>query len=260
MNATVLFSIVPLSLLFVFTVVLLLAAAEVGSWTSRCCVKVREHDSPVGSMVAALLGLLAFMLAFTFGMTTTRFDQRRQLVIDEANAISSAFLLSTLRKDGSFPKIQEALREYLNLRLNVTRENVAARLAQSDVVFHRLWSLAKELMNEKRESDLRTSLIGSINQLANIQRTRATVAIQYRIPGSMWLSLYSLAVISMLAIGYQVGTTGAKRLWAMPVLVLAFALVLSMIADFDRPTNGQLRIGDEPLRQVGKMMESIGNK
>ena len=60
MNATVLFSIVPLSLLFVLTVALLLAAAEVGSWTSRCCVKVREHDSPVGSMVAALAKFYPF--------------------------------------------------------------------------------------------------------------------------------------------------------------------------------------------------------
>ena len=88
----------PLWGLFLTIVVLVLAAIEggyrLGSYRHR--QEGREKEAPVGAMVGATLGLLAFMLAFTFGMAASRFDTRKQLVLDEANAIGTTYLRTAM--------------------------------------------------------------------------------------------------------------------------------------------------------------------
>ena len=59
----------------------------------------QELEAPVGAMVGATLGLLAFMLAFTFGSAADRFDSRKQLLLDEANAIGTAYLRAGMLPD-----------------------------------------------------------------------------------------------------------------------------------------------------------------
>jgi hypothetical protein len=77
---------------------------------------------------------------------------------------------------------------------------------------------------------------------------------QYRIPGGIWLGVFLLALISMLAVGYQVGMSGVRRLRGAPVLVLAFSSVIYMIADIDRPGAGSLRVSLQPLVDVQQSM------
>jgi uncharacterized protein YqgC (DUF456 family) len=81
----------PLWLLFLLTLAITAASVEAGAWFVKISLrkKGKEPAAPVGSLVAAVLGLLAFILAFTFGMTASRFDARRQLVLEESNAIGT---------------------------------------------------------------------------------------------------------------------------------------------------------------------------
>ena len=96
-SATIL-DVLPLWGLFLTIVLLVLAAIEagyrLGSYRHRYAG--REKEAPVGAMVGATLGLLAFMLAFTFGMAASRFDTRKQLVLDEANAIGTTYLRTAM--------------------------------------------------------------------------------------------------------------------------------------------------------------------
>ena len=95
---TTVLDVLPLWGLFLAIVVLVLAAIEggyrLGSYRHR--QSGREKEAPVGAMVGATLGLLAFMLAFTFGMAASRFDTRKQLVLDEANAIGTTYLRAAM--------------------------------------------------------------------------------------------------------------------------------------------------------------------
>jgi len=92
----------PLGALFLTILVLVLAAIEGGYRLGRYrhSQSDREKEAPVGAMVGATLGLLAFMLAFTFGMAASRFDTRRQLVLDEANAIGTTYLRTAMLPEG----------------------------------------------------------------------------------------------------------------------------------------------------------------
>src|SRR5262245_15814690 len=77
----------------------------------------REGETPVSAIVAALLGLLAFLLAFTFGMAASRFDTRRELVLDEANAIGTTYLRAALLPEPHRKETRTLLRDYVDVRL-----------------------------------------------------------------------------------------------------------------------------------------------
>ena len=76
-----------------------------------------EKEAPVGAMVGATLGLLAFILAFTFGMAFDAFHARKQAVVDEANAIRTAYSLTGVIPEPHRTEVRKLLREYVEERL-----------------------------------------------------------------------------------------------------------------------------------------------
>ena len=104
------------------------------------------------------------------------------------------------------------------------------------------------------DSELRSLFIASLNELIDLHQSRKTVGLQYRIPGTVWLAVYLLSVLSMLTVGYQVGMSGTRRLRGTPVLAAAFSLVILMIADIDRPGEGLMRVSQQPIADVQQMM------
>lgn len=248
------FDSLPLTWFFFLTAGLLMAAVELGTWFARKNNKRDEHQSPVESLVTATLGLLAFILAFTFSMTNVRFDQRRQLVLDEANAIRSLYQTASLVEAPEASQIQRLLRDYLQNRLELNRSNLAERLAKSAIIQGELWKQMASLNRKRVEPDLKGTLVGNLNQLMSLHQSRKTVGLTYRIPPGIWASLFALSLIAMLTIGYQVGILSRRRVLGMPALVLAISLVIYMIADTDRPGEGQFKIGDDSLRDVQSLM------
>src|SRR4051794_17414941 len=87
---------IPLWLLFVLTTLLVVATIELGFLLGKT-VRRRtedEKESPVSAIAGTVLALLAFILAFTFGIVSDRYDARRALVRDQADAIRTSYLQS----------------------------------------------------------------------------------------------------------------------------------------------------------------------
>src|SRR6516162_6932392 len=110
---------IPLWALVGSTVVLTFLAVEAGFRVGRWRQRRAEHEreTPVGAIAAAILGLLAFLLAFTFGMAASRFENRRKLVLDEANAIGTTYLRAALVPEPHRTQIRTLLRDYVDVRL-----------------------------------------------------------------------------------------------------------------------------------------------
>jgi hypothetical protein len=250
------FSRFPLWLVFAGSIAALMVAVEIGLWLARVSSVAKEpgYQTPLGSLVAALLGLLAFILAFTFGMTANRFEQRRQLLLEEANAIRTVYLNAFLVPSRQGQEMQRLLRDYVEVRLNLNKENVGERLSRAGEIHRLLWGEIKDLMTAKIDSDFRSSVIASMNQLINLNQSRITVGLQYQLPRAIWLPLYMLSLISMIALGYQMGSTGSKRLVGILLLAAALAMVFTMITDLDRPGEGKFRVSEQPLKDVKEMM------
>ena len=104
---------IPVWVLFIITTLVFSVASELG-------FRVGKFMNPmVGTILGASLGLLAFFLAFTFNMAGSRYDARKQLVLDEANAIETTYLRAKLLPKPYGTEIQELLREYVDVRVQV---------------------------------------------------------------------------------------------------------------------------------------------
>src|SRR5919205_2752120 len=103
----------PLWTIFPTSVAIALISVEAGYRLAQSRQRrSQEKEAPVGGMAGATLGLLAFMLAFTFGMAASRFEDRRQVLLAEANAIGTTYLRSKMLAEPMRTDAQNLLREY----------------------------------------------------------------------------------------------------------------------------------------------------
>jgi hypothetical protein len=238
----------PIWLLLLVTVVVVLLCVEIGYRLAGYQKnRAGENDAPVGGMVGATLGLLAFMLAFTFGMAASRFDDRRQVVLAEANAIGTTYLRAQTLAEPIATDTRNLLREYVEVRLEGARGgDISEAISKSEDLLNHLWSLAVAAA-EKDRSPVAGLYIQSLNEVIDLHAKRIMVALRSRIPSAIWIGLYSLALLAMLAMGYHAGLTSTKRSIAVMALVLAFSVVVILIVDLDRPGEGLLRVSQQSM-------------
>jgi hypothetical protein len=247
---------IPLWALFGITVVLIFLAVEAGFRVGRWRQRRREHEreTPVGAIVAAILGLLAFLLAFTYGMAASRFETRRELVLDEANAIGTTYLRAALVPEPHRTEIQNLLRDYVDLRLGgVEPGMVVPALARSEELQRRLWAQAVRVA-EKKPTPITGLFIQSLNEVIDLHAKRVTMGMRNRIPITIWAALYFAAILAMAGVGYQEGLTSATRTLATLILVVTFSGVLWLLADLDRPQEGLIQVSQQAMIDLRQSM------
>ena len=239
----------PMWALYIITIAVVLLSAEAG-WRLGNRNRQRpdhEEDAPVGAIVGATIGLLAFLLAFTFGMAASRFDTRKQLVLEEANAIGTAYLRAEMLPEPQQSNIRNLLREYATLRVGgVTAILTPDNLARSSALQDRLWADAVAVGRQNPDSIVVGLFIEALNDMIDIDATRVAAG-RNHIPETIWLMLYIVTILAMAAMGYQFGLTG-ERSWPVTILlVMVFTAVILLIADLDSPQAGLLRVSQQAM-------------
>jgi hypothetical protein len=241
----------PLWGLFVVTVAIVLLSLEVGFriGTYRRRQPQHEHDAPVGSIVGAALALVGFMLAFTFGVAAERFDTRRALVVDDANAIEKTYLRAALLPEPNSTRIRDLLREYVDVaaRISSDPEKVQQVIMQSEMLQKRLWSEAVTVSEKTSDSIMASLFIQSLNEIIDVRTKRINWVFRHRIPTSIWGALYLVSVLGMAAMGYQSGLSGARSLVPAFLLGLAFSAVILLIANLDRPPGTLSKVSQQAI-------------
>src|SRR5262245_60026384 len=249
--------IVPLWCLFLILCGLLWLAVEggyrLGAW--RRARISDEKEQPVGAMVASILGLVALVLGFTFSLAASRFDGRRTAVLEEANAIGTTYLRARLLPEPERAEIANLLREYVAVRIRGARATeVEAALARSEALHEQLWNQASRAAEKSANSVMTGVFIQSLNDVIDMHAKRTFVGMRSRIPVVIWAGVIGLAMLGMASVGYQAGLSATRRSPAMLGLVLAFAVVLLLIADLDRGQEGLLRVGQQAMIDLQKSM------
>lgn len=240
---------VPLWGVFVLASAVVLAAIEAGFRYGRFR---RQHsgdekESPVGAMAGAMLGLLALLLTFTFGASASRFEQRRQALLDEANAIGTTYLRAEMLPDEIKTAVQGRLREYVDVRLQAADPSKTAEaIRRSDELHRELWSAATKATAADR-SAVTAIFVESLNEVIDLHATRIMLTLRSRIPGSVWLAVYLVTFLSMGVMGYLAGLASPSRSPAVFGLALSFSAVIWLVADLDRPGEGILRVGQQAM-------------
>lgn len=216
-----------------------------------------EQVQQVGAIVASTLGLLALVLGFTFSFAASRFDARRQGALDEANAIGTTYLRIRLLPPELRAPAAQALKEYVAVRLEGVRNgDPTAAITRSEQLHEVLWSQAL-LAGEQNPSSVMVALyINSLNELIDMHEVRVQVGTRNRIPFILWSGLLVMSLLSMAAVGYCAGLSNTRRSPVKLIMVVAFTIVLGLIADLDRSQQGLLRVGQQALVDVQRMMET----
>jgi hypothetical protein len=249
MQGSTIFHETPLWLLFFITVLLLVLAVQVGFRTGRLRRRTggEEKNAPIGGLVGAALGLLAFVLAFTFSAAASRYDNRKQIVLQEANAIGTAYLRADLLPEALRSDARSALVDYTRIRARGVTELLRPEMvAESAALTDRLWGVAVSAGNQRPDQPVTALFIQAVNDVIDLSEARVTAG-RNEIPGVIWGALYLLAILSMAAVGYQLGLADAHSWVETVLLVLAFSMVILLIADLDRPQGGLVRVSQQPL-------------
>lgn len=211
-------------------------------------LEANREAGPVGAAAAACLGLLAFLLGFTFNMAASRLDARKALVLDESNAIGTAWLRADLLDGTSAPLARQLLEDYVDVRLGVDGVgNLAAALDGSKRIHTALWSLA--VRNAERSTAARL-FVQAINDVIDLHTKRVVFGLQYRIPPPIWTAIVLVTAMAMASLGYLFGLSGMFRYPVSIAMATAFGVVILLIADIDRPAEGYVRVDLQPLRDL----------
>lgn len=254
---------IPIWILLAGTIILVMAAVEGGHHLGRRMRRRADEEkvTPVSSILASTLGLLAFMLAFTFGIVTNRYDSRKALVRTEANMIRTVWLRSDFLPEPDRSEAAALVRAYLAERLRVfqVRDLASAdkAIADSNRIQHRLWELVAANVRKDLDSPVATLYVDPVNQMFDLQALRVVVALEARVPTTIWVALYTLILLSMTLVGYQTAIAeSARRSLAPLILALSFSVVIALIVSLDRPFSQFIKVSQQPLEDVRAWMEA----
>jgi len=222
-------------------------ALEIGFRLGKRDAQARpgRSDPTLGVIVGSVLGLLALLLAFTFNIAASRYEERRSAVLNEANAIGTAFLRADLLAETAGDKARALLREYVDIRVEAavsgsTIEGVNATVARSRDIHAELWT--RGVAATKASPTVQTNLyLQALNDVIDIHTDRVQAALHAGIPPAIWSALVVVTAIGLAMSGYQVGSSSGGRGLAGFGLVVALSVVLTLIADLDDPRTGFLR-------------------
>ena len=189
-------------------------------------------------------------------MASDRFDARRGIVLDEANAIGTTYLRAGYLPEPASSQIRELLRQYDPLRIVVTdKVDVAADIQRSQAILTQAWAIAEGVAKTTDQGDLVSLFLDSLNQTIDLNETRITAGLYARVPETVLLLLVIGSALSIGMVGYSAGLTKRRALLNAVVLVVALGAVIMIVVDLDRPREGFIQVSQQPLidlqRQIG---------
>ena len=198
-----------------------------------------------------MLGLLALIIGFTFAMALSRFEARRDAVLNEANAIGTTALRARLLPEPHRAEVLNLLRDYVKIRLDITQRPVSrteliAAVDRSNALQEALWHQAK-VMAAKDNGMVPTGLfIQTLNEMIDNQGKRLA-ALRNRVPNIVLLALFGIAAIASGFAGYACGLEARRT--RLPVYIMGFLVsaVILLILDLDRPGTGFIEVSQQPM-------------
>ena len=233
------------------------------SWETRFRIGIhfahrhnQVREKAISTTVAAILGLLGFLLGFNFNMASSNFLERRKVLITEVNAIGTTFLRSRLIAEPERSQIRDLLREYADLRMGAeSQDEVDPGRDRTSQIQYQLWGQTVSA-TEKSPDAITAQFVIAMNQLIDVDTTRTTMIYQHRIPSTIWASLIGFTMLGIGALGYQNGLDQSTRSPTLLVVALTFALVAAMIADLDTPGKGALQVDQQAMINLRNLMNN----
>jgi hypothetical protein len=235
---------------------LMLVACEGGFWLGRWSAS-RAHPKALDNAMSwegAVLGLAALLIGFTFAMAVTRFDNRKQVLVAEANAIETTFHRTELLDDDVGEPVRVLIRRYVDVRIAVfdvstDPQHAAALERESAKIQEQIWA---RLVRAGR-ADPHSITTGLVLQSATDMFERAAERRSGReipVPPTVFLVVILVSAFAVASIGYPLGLTSARMSFGMLVIPLLVAGVIMLVVDIAHPSLGVVQVPDLPMLRL----------
>ena len=239
--------------LFIAVFIALLVSSELG-YRVAVSTRVNEnshHHEHITGLREGLFVLLGLLLGFTVAMVLPRFDQRRDLVNEEARAIGMGVLRAEVLPEPQRGKTLELLRQYAVVRRNFARQTLLdpaglnRETKRTKAYQEQLWQQLIAVTQQSQTSVVVTYLQSLTNMIDVAEKRLA--AFENRVPKTVWLIIFIVAAFQCFVAGYSL----KSRFW-VPLVVtpLVIAVVMALIADLDSPHTGLIRIEQHSMDRL----------
>jgi hypothetical protein len=223
-------------------------------WHDRRKTHDTEEESQESYVVTAVLGLLALLMGFSFSLAVDRFDARRLLVVQEANAIGTAYLRVQLLGEPHRARMSDLLIRYESNRLKLAQAKPGqtdALLSINDALLTDLWAATAAAFDSVKGIDFSSEFVESMNEVIDLDASRKA-ARQARVPAPVFVVLFVCLVTSACVLGYVMSQVTGRL--ASGALLILLTIVLMLIVDIDRPTLGGINEGQKPMEDLQKSL------
>jgi hypothetical protein len=213
---------------------------------------VKDHvNTPVLTIETAILGLLGLLLGFTTSMAVSRYEERKHLVLEEANALGTSYLRTQLLAPPHDKEMQALLCRYVDWRLESMKagEDVARISAARNHTMglqSEFWNKVSVFAENDPHPMPASLLLQSINQAIDMEAAR-WMALHNIVPHSVLIANATVALLAGSLVGYSFGMAGKRQAYSMAVLSISITIVLAVIIDLDRPRSGFIRVSQQPM-------------
>jgi uncharacterized protein (DUF2249 family) len=245
----------PALIIAVVLFILMLSFNKLGHLLKQSHIKKGKAtiDEGLGPIEGSLLGLLALLLSFTFGMSASRYDDRRQIMIEEANDIGTAILRCDLYPDSIKKQLKSNFKEYVEARIEyydsgIDVEKISISKNKTEKKSTAIWNIVMA-ESQKPENVLRSQqMIPALNSMIDVVTTRDETK-NATVPESIFWLLFMLIFSASFIIGYSTNGKKVNR-----VLIYGFslmtALTVFLILDLDRPRRGLINVDNTQQKIV----------
>jgi hypothetical protein len=214
-----------------------------------------KDDDGEGYSVSAILGLLALLTGFTFSLAIERFEARRQLVLEHANAIGTAYLRIQLLPEPHRTRLSGLIVEYTGNAIALASAppgNTPPLLAQDDEILTRLWAATMAGHDSIKEIPFASNFISAINTLIDEDGARRAARAAH-VPTEVFAVLLIYLVGTAAVLGYVLRSR--RGMFAAAFLLVLLTLSQLLILDIDRPTTGSIREAQKPMTDLRESLK-----
>lgn len=247
------------ALLFALIVAMIVVGYRIGR--ARLAAGEDRASGSFTTILGAVLGVLGLLLAFSFSMAVERYDLRKRLILQEANAIGTAYLRSALLAEPARTQMRDLLRAYTDERLARYQADVdPARAERASVESRRLqeaaWNIAAAQAVADPHAVAAGLLVQSLNEMIDLSAERSA-ARQNHVPETVLFMLLLAVLLTAVLVGFAFGKSGDRNLLTGLVFSLLVALVVFVILDLDRPRRGFIRVNEEVMSDLRRSLGSV---
>jgi hypothetical protein len=216
--------------------------------------KLAMENDPIGShqglgpAEAGAFGLMGLIIALTFSGAASRFDERRMLIIDEANAIGTAYLRIDLLPEDAQPSIRIDFRDYLETRIELYKvlsdSNKASELEQKTSSLQmKIWKASVAACNKSENMSASMLVLPALNSMFDIYSTRTAIR-QVHQPKIIFFVMIFQALVCAIIAGYGMAIKKSRSWIHLIGFTMVLLITILVVLDLEFPRVGFIRIDD----------------